>query len=86
MFVNDSDGSKFDSRGNYRLNSGSASYHSIQNLFSSHNLSICLKFKTYKTTILTLVFYGSGIWSLTSRKEYTLRAFGKRLVSRLSKL
>ena len=38
-----------------RLNSGNASYHSVQNLMSSILLSKNLKIKIYRTTILPVV-------------------------------
>jgi hypothetical protein len=41
-----------------RLNSGNACYHSVHNLLSSHLLSKNIKFRIYKTIILSLVLYG----------------------------
>jgi hypothetical protein len=48
-----------------RLNSGNASYHSVQNLLSSRLLSKNLKIRIYKTIILPIVSYGCETWSLT---------------------
>jgi hypothetical protein len=56
-----------------RLNCGNASYHSVQNLLSSHLLSKNVKIRIYKTIILTVVLYGCETWSLTLREEHTLR-------------
>jgi hypothetical protein len=41
----------------WRLNSGKACYHLVQNLLSSHLLSKNLEIKIYKTIILPLVLY-----------------------------
>jgi hypothetical protein len=41
-----------------RLNSGNASYYSVQTLLSSHLISKNLKIKIYKTVILPVVLYG----------------------------
>jgi len=41
-----------------RLRSGNASYHSVQNLWSSRLLSKNLKIKLYRTIILPVVLYG----------------------------
>jgi len=56
-----------------RLRSGSACYHSVQNLLSSRFLSKNLKIKIYRTVILTVVLYGCKTWSLTLREERKLR-------------
>jgi hypothetical protein len=47
------------------LNSGNASYHSVQSLLSSRLLSSNEKIKMYKTIILPVVLYGCETWSLT---------------------
>jgi hypothetical protein len=52
-----------------RLNSGSACYHSVQNLLSSRLLSKNMKVKIYKTIILPVILYGCETWSLTVREE-----------------
>jgi hypothetical protein len=56
-----------------RLNSGSACYHSVQSLLSSHLLSSNVKVKIYKTNILPVVFYVCETWSLTLREKHILR-------------
>jgi hypothetical protein len=61
-----------------RLNSGNASYHSVQKLLSSHLLSKNVKVIIYKTIILPVVLYGCGTWSLTVREEHKLRLFENR--------
>jgi hypothetical protein len=63
-----------------RLNSDNACYHSVQNLLSSHLLSKYVKLKIYKTMIFPVVLYGSETWSLTLRKEHTLRVFENRVL------
>jgi hypothetical protein len=55
------------------LNSGNASYHSVQNLLSAHLLSKNIRIRTYKTVILTLVLYGCETWSLSLREKHWLR-------------
>ena len=57
-----------------RLRSGSACYHSVQNLLSSRLLSKNLKNKIYSTIILPVVLYGCETWS-TLREERKLRVF-----------
>ena len=56
-----------------RLRSGSACYHSVQNLLSSRLLSKNLKIKIYRTLILPVVLDGCETWSLTLREERKLR-------------
>jgi hypothetical protein len=51
-----------------RLNSGNASYHSVQSLLSSCLLSRNLRVKIYKTIVLPVVLYGFETWSLTLRE------------------
>jgi hypothetical protein len=48
-----------------RLKSGNACYHSVQNLLSSSLISKNVKIMTYRTIILSVVFYGCKTWSLT---------------------
>jgi hypothetical protein len=57
-----------------RLNSGTACYHSVQNLLSSRLLSKNINITIYRTIILPVVLYGCGTWSLTLREEHKLRA------------
>jgi hypothetical protein len=52
-----------------RLKSGTACYHSVQNLLSSSLLSKNTKIKIYRTIIL----FGCETWSLTLREERRLR-------------
>ena len=66
-----------------RLESGNACYHSAQNLLSSSLLSKNLKIKTYRTTILPLVFYGCETWSLIQKEESRLRVFENRVLRRI---
>jgi hypothetical protein len=57
----------------WRLNSGNAFYHSVQNLLSSRLLSKNLKIRIYKTIILPVVLYGCEILSLILRENRVLR-------------
>jgi hypothetical protein len=57
-----------------RLNSGSACYHSVQNLLPSCLLLKKVKIRIYKTISLSMVLYGSETWSLTLREEHSQRA------------
>jgi hypothetical protein len=66
-----------------RLNLGSVCYHSVQNLLSSHPLSMHLKVKIYKTIILPVVLYRCETWCLTLREEHRLRMFGNRVLRRI---
>jgi hypothetical protein len=66
-----------------RLNSGNASYHSVQNLLSSRVLSKNVKIRMYKTIILPVLLYGYETWSLTLRKDHRLRVFESRLLRRI---
>ena len=67
-----------------RLRSGSACYHSVQNLFSSRLLSKNLKIKIYRTIIFPVVLYGCENWSLTLREERKLRVFENMVLRRIS--
>jgi hypothetical protein len=58
-----------------RLKSGSACYHSVQNLSSSSLLSKNLKINVYNNIILPVVSYGCETWSLTLREERRLNVF-----------
>jgi hypothetical protein len=66
-----------------RLNSGSACYHSVQNLLSSRLLSKNLKIRIYRTIILPVVLYGREGWSQTLREEHRLRVFENRVRRRI---
>jgi hypothetical protein len=61
-----------------RLNSGNASYLSVQSLLSSRLLSKNLKIGIYKTIILPVVLYGCETWSPTLKEEHRLRVFGPK--------
>jgi hypothetical protein len=63
-----------------RLNLGSACYHSVQSLLSSHLLSRNVKVKMYKTIILPVVLYGYETWSPTLREERRMRVFENRVL------
>jgi hypothetical protein len=66
-----------------RLNSGTACYHAVQNLLSSHLLSRSVKIRIYKTIILPVVLYGCETLSLTLREEHRLRVFENRVLKRI---
>ena len=66
-----------------RLKSGSACYHSVQNILSSSLLSKNLKFKIYRTIILPVVLYECETWPLTLREESRLRVFENRVLRRI---
>jgi sorting nexin-29 len=68
------------------LNSGSACYHSVQNLLPSHLISKNLKFRISKTVILPVVLYGCESWSLTLREEHRLKLFENRVLRRIFEL
>jgi hypothetical protein len=59
-----------------------ACYHSVQNLLSSHLLSINVKIKIHKS-ITETVLYGCETWSLTLREEHRLRVFENRVLRRI---
>jgi hypothetical protein len=63
-----------------RLKSGSACYHSVQDLLSSSLLSKNTKIKVYRTIILPVVLYGCETWSVTLREEHRLRVFENRVL------
>jgi hypothetical protein len=65
-----------------RFNLGNACYYSLQNLLSSHFLSINLKIKLYKTIIL-LVLCEHEAWSLTPRQDHSLRVFEISMLRRI---
>jgi hypothetical protein len=65
-----------------RLNSGSACYHSVQNLLSSRLLSKNVKVRIYKTIILPVVLHRYETWSLTVR-EHKLRVIENRVLRRI---
>jgi hypothetical protein len=65
------------------LKSGSACYHSVQDLLSSSFLSKNSKIKMYRTIILPVVLYGCETWSLTLMEEHRLRVFENRVLRRI---
>ena len=65
------------------LRSGSACYHSVQNLLSSSLLSNNLKIKIYRTIILPVVLYGCETWLLTLREEMNLRVFENMVLRKI---
>jgi hypothetical protein len=64
-----------------RLNSGTACYHSVQKLLSSHLLSKILQVRICKTIIM--VVYRCEAWSLTLREEHKLGVFENRVLRRI---
>jgi hypothetical protein len=66
-----------------RLNSGNASYYSVQNLLFSCLISKNLKIKIYKTVILPVVLHGCKTWSLTLGEEHRLRGFESRVLRKI---
>jgi len=66
-----------------RLKSGSACYHSVQNLLYFSLLSKNLKIKVYRNIILPVVLYGCKTWSLTFREERRLAVFENRVLRRI---
>jgi len=66
-----------------RFRSGSACFHSVQNLLSSKLLSKNLKIKIYRTIILPVVLYRRETWSLTLREERKLRMFENMALRRI---
>jgi len=65
------------------VKSGSACYHSVQNLLPSSLLSTNLKIKIHRTIILSVVLYGCKTWTLTLREERRLRVFENRVLRRM---
>jgi hypothetical protein len=63
-----------------RLKSGSACYHSVQDLLSSSLLSKNAKIKIYRNIILPVVLYGLETWSLTLREEHRQRVLENRVL------
>jgi hypothetical protein len=54
-----------------------------QNLLSSSLLPKNIKIKMYRTTVLPIVLYGCGTWSLTLREERRLKIFENRVLRRI---
>jgi hypothetical protein len=66
-----------------RLNSGNACYNSVQNLLSSHLLSINIEIRINETIVLSVVLYGCVTSSLTLREAHRLRVFENRVLKRI---
>ena len=66
-----------------RLKSGSACYHSVQNLLSSSLIPKSVNIKIYRTITLAVVLYGCETWSLTLWEECRLRVFENKVLSRI---
>jgi hypothetical protein len=66
-----------------RLNSGNASYHSVQKLLSTWLLSTYITIRIYRTITLPVVLYWCETWSLTLKGEYRLRVFENRVLKRI---
>ena len=65
------------------MRSGSACYHSVQNLLSSRLLSKNLKTKMYRTLILPVVLYECETWLFTLREKRKLRVFENMVLRRI---
>jgi len=65
------------------LKSGTACYHSVQNLLSSSLVLKNLKIKAYRTIILPVVMYGCETLSLTLGEESRLTVFENRVLRRI---
>jgi hypothetical protein len=50
---------------------------------SSHSLSKNIKVKIYKITLISVVLYDCGTWSLTLLEEHRLRLSENRLLRRI---
>ena len=66
-----------------RVRSGSACYHSVQNLLSSRLLSKNLKIKISRILILPVVLNGCETWSLTLQEERKLRLCENMVLRRI---
>ena len=62
------------------MKSGTACYHSVQNLSSSSLLANNLKIKKYLTIILPIVLYGCETLSPTLREERRVRVYERRVL------
>ena len=60
--------------------SGTACYHSVQNILSSSLLFKNIKFKIYRIVILAVDLYGCETWSPTLREELRVRVFVKMVL------
>jgi hypothetical protein len=64
------------------VNSGSACYHSVQNILSSYTVPKNIKLQIYKTTISHVVLY-RHMRSLTLKEEHRLAVFKNRVLRRM---
>jgi len=66
---------------------GNACCHSVQNLLSSSllftNQKYTIKIKIYVSIILLIDWYGCETWSLTLRKERSLKVLENRVLRRV---
>jgi hypothetical protein len=67
----------------WRLNSGNACYHTVQNLLPSRLLSKNVTIRIHKRIILPGVLRGCETCSLTLREEHRLRVFENRVPRRI---
>jgi hypothetical protein len=63
-----------------RLNSGSAYYHSIQNVLSSSLIPKNLNINICGTIVMPVVLCGCETWSVILREEHRLRLFQNRVL------
>ena len=61
---------------------GNACYYSLEKILSSRLLYKKSKVYTCKTIILPVLLHGSETWSLTLRKEHSLRVFENKVLGR----
>jgi hypothetical protein len=67
----------------WRLISGNACNHSVQNFLSFRLLSKNKEIRIYKTIIVPVVLYAYEIWSLKRKEEHRLRVFKNRVLRRI---
>ena len=63
-----------------RIAQGNKCFYALKHLFKSSLLNRSAKFRLYKTTIRSVVMYGSETWSLTSKQESTLECFERKIL------
>ena len=66
-----------------RLKSGTAYYHSVQNLVFSSLLSKNIKIETFRSVILSVVLYGCETWSVSLREEHRLMVFENMVLRKI---
>jgi hypothetical protein len=67
----------------WRLNLGSAYYHSLQKLLSSCLPCKIVKIRTHETIILPVVLHECETLYLTLREKHRLRVFENRVLRRI---